>query len=81
MKAKLSIDEAEALESSISDSYAMEALKKVLQECVDNLERRVLTYSLDNGDRGLTILAARAEGARLLQRDLLNRLSGKPRKP
>lgn len=70
MKVRLDLDEAEALAETIhSDGF--KPLLSQLEILCGRIEQRVLTFDLSaRGDRELALEKARAEGARMLIKDL-----------
>lgn len=65
---KLSIEERESLQA-LTESELYGILQTVLAHLADRIDEQVLIYDLGRGPDGLVIAKARAEGARILQRE------------
>lgn len=72
---KLTTDEKEAL-SDFYSSDAWPALLKEIERLAEGIDSSVMKYNIDQGDRGLVIERARADGSRKLQLAIKN-LKGK----
>lgn len=61
---KLSYDQQDALAPILIDDNSWKALMFLLREVESDFKNKVLSYNLDDkaGDRGLSIVKARAEG-------------------
>ena len=70
MNLKLTQEEREEI-ALLSDAPAWEALQKVIEAVAQDIEGRLLTYTLLEGAEGLVHAKARVEGARQLQLKLL----------
>jgi hypothetical protein len=67
---RLSLDEREFIQELLnSDGYPV--LNSLIDELCDNIDKKVLSYDLNQGPEGLVIAKARSEGSRILQRELL----------
>jgi hypothetical protein len=68
---KLSIEERESL-AEFMTSPAWNGLLKLIENLAERIDSGVMKYNLDNGDRGLVIERARADGSRKLQLAITN---------